>query len=88
MKTKIKIFFEILFHKEINDINNIHMDKARPCSNITLFMDKRDNGTFLKEEELYSEGEENSKNLYITGDINMGYNHNYNYNYIGNKQNQ
>ena len=47
MKTKIKIFFEILFHKEINDINNIHMDKERPCSNITLFMDKRDNGTFL-----------------------------------------
>ena len=45
------------------------MDKARPCSNITLFMDKKDNGTFLKEEELFSEGEENSKSSNITGDI-------------------
>ena len=62
------------------------MYRTRPYSNITLFMDKRDNGTFLKEEELFSEGEENSKSSYITGDINMGYNHNYNY--IGNKQNQ
>ena len=72
-----------LFNKEINDI---HMDITRPCSNTTLCMDKKDDGIFLKAEDLFSEDEEYSKNSYINGDINMGYNHNYIY--LENKENK
>ena len=67
---------EDIFNKEINDI-----DITRPCSNTTLFKNKKDDDIFAKEEDLFSEeGNYNQNNNYKNNDnsdISIGFNQNY-----------
>ena len=63
---------EDIFNKEINDIN---VDETRPCSNTTLFKNKKADNIFAKEEDLFSEDENNYKNN-DNSDISFGFSQN------------
>ena len=70
------IIHEKLKIKKDIEINDMHMDITRTCSLTSLYIDKKDDGIFVKSEELFSEDEDYSKNSFINGDINLRYDHN------------
>ena len=65
-----------IFNKEINMNIDIANNVTRPCSNITLNIQKKPEDIFAKEEDLFSVGEHNCKNnnnLYENENINQNY---------------
>ena len=78
-----------LFNKENNDMNiDIANYATRPGSNTTLCLQKKQEETFVKEEDLFSVDEDFSKtnnckinndNLYANENINMRFNPNYDF---------
>ena len=65
---------EVIFNREINDIN---IDITRPCSNTTICKNKKTDNIFLKEEDLFSENENNNYKNNDNFDISIGFNQNY-----------